>query len=95
MHDCCSYLSFVVFSQEVLKTHVCLIVTITIHYYCIFVQASCSYSYYCNAGLLTKKFITLMKQAEDGVLDLNKAADTLNVGILPNADSLLLCFEKA
>lgn len=36
-----------------------------------------------------------MKQAEDGVLDLNKAADTLNVGILPNADSLLLCFEKA
>jgi hypothetical protein len=36
-----------------------------------------------------------MKQAEDGVLDLNKAADTLNVGILPNAECLLLCFEKA
>lgn len=30
-------------------------------------------------GLLTKKFIDLIKQADDGVLDLNKAADTLNV----------------
>lgn len=29
--------------------------------------------------LLTKKFIHLLKQAEDGVLDLNKAADTLQV----------------
>jgi hypothetical protein len=32
------------------------------------------------AGLLTKKFVNLIKQAEDGVLDLNKAADTLHVG---------------
>jgi transcription factor E2F3 len=32
---------------------------------------------------LTKKFIDLIKQAEDGVLDLNKAADTLNVSALP------------
>jgi transcription factor E2F3 len=31
------------------------------------------------AGLLTKKFVNLIKQAEDGVLDLNKAADTLHV----------------
>ena len=30
-------------------------------------------------GLLTKKFIKLLKEAEDGVLDLNIAADTLNV----------------
>lgn len=30
-------------------------------------------------GLLTKKFINLIKQAEDGILDLNKAADTLEV----------------
>lgn len=30
-------------------------------------------------GLLTKKFINLIKHAEDGVLDLNKAADTLEV----------------
>ncbi|XP_054816030.1 transcription factor E2FB-like [Prosopis cineraria] len=29
--------------------------------------------------LLTKKFINLIKQAEDGILDLNKAADTLEV----------------
>ena len=34
------------------------------------------------AGLLTKKFIDLIKQADDGVLDLNKAADTLNVSAI-------------
>jgi transcription factor E2F3 len=33
-----------------------------------------------SLGLLTKKFVNLIKQAEDGVLDLNKAADTLHVG---------------
>ncbi|CAH9050172.1 unnamed protein product [Cuscuta europaea] len=32
-----------------------------------------------SLGLLTKKFINLIKQAEDGTLDLNKAADTLEV----------------
>ncbi|KAK4408412.1 Transcription factor E2FB [Sesamum angolense] len=32
-----------------------------------------------NIGLLTKKFINLIKHAEDGILDLNKAADTLEV----------------
>lgn len=32
-----------------------------------------------HAGLLTKKFINLIKHAEDGMLDLNKAADTLQV----------------
>ncbi|XP_022752528.1 transcription factor E2FB-like isoform X1 [Durio zibethinus] len=32
-----------------------------------------------SLGLLTKKFINLIKQAEDGILDLNKAADTLEV----------------
>ncbi|CAM6008662.1 unnamed protein product [Sphagnum balticum] len=32
-----------------------------------------------SLGLLTKKFVNLIKQAEDGVLDLNKAADTLHV----------------
>ncbi|CAN6439112.1 unnamed protein product [Victoria cruziana] len=32
-----------------------------------------------SLGLLTKKFISLIKQAGDGVLDLNKAADTLEV----------------
>ncbi|XP_022857784.1 transcription factor E2FA-like isoform X2 [Olea europaea var. sylvestris] len=31
------------------------------------------------SGLLTKKFINLIKRAEDGELDLNKAADTLQV----------------
>jgi len=35
------------------------------------------------SGLLTKKFVNLIKQAEDGVLDLNKAADTLHVGTYP------------
>lgn len=32
-------------------------------------------------GLLTKKFINLIKRAEDGVLDLNKAAETLEVSL--------------
>ncbi|KAM3398828.1 transcription factor E2FB isoform X1 [Capsicum galapagoense] len=32
-----------------------------------------------SLGLLTKKFINLIKRAEDGMLDLNKAADTLQV----------------
>ncbi|XP_031401743.1 transcription factor E2FA-like [Punica granatum] len=32
-----------------------------------------------SLGLLTKKFINLIKHAEDGVLDLNKAAETLQV----------------
>ncbi|KAK8262553.1 hypothetical protein V6Z11_D13G265800 [Gossypium hirsutum] len=34
---------------------------------------------YSFSGLLTKKFINLIKQAEDGILDLNKAASTLEV----------------
>ncbi|KAK8550772.1 hypothetical protein V6N12_039461 [Hibiscus sabdariffa] len=32
-----------------------------------------------SLGLLTKKFINLIKQAEDGIIDLNKAAGTLEV----------------
>nr|AAM90620.1 E2F-related transcription factor 1 [Noccaea caerulescens] len=40
-----------------------------------FAQATCRYD--SSLGLLTKKFINLIKQAEDGILDLNKAADTL------------------
>ncbi|KAH6773012.1 E2F transcription factor 1 [Perilla frutescens var. frutescens] len=32
-----------------------------------------------SLGLLTKKFINLIKHAEDGMLELNKAADTLEV----------------
>ncbi|KQJ99767.1 transcription factor E2FA isoform X3 [Brachypodium distachyon] len=32
-----------------------------------------------SLGLLTKKFITLLKQADDGILDLNNAAETLEV----------------
>ncbi|KAL8039874.1 hypothetical protein ABFX02_10G064900 [Erythranthe guttata] len=38
---------------------------------------SCRYD--SSLSLLTKKFITLIKHAEDGDLDLNKAADTLQV----------------
>lgn len=33
-------------------------------------------------GLLTKKFINLIKQARDGILDLNKAAETLKVKVI-------------
>lgn len=39
--------------------------------------SSCRYD--SSLGLLTKKFINLLKEADDGVLDLNKAADTLDV----------------
>lgn len=38
-----------------------------------------------HLGLLTKKFINLIKHAEDGILDLNKAADTLEVIIFLSA----------
>ncbi|CAA3025091.1 transcription factor E2FA [Olea europaea subsp. europaea] len=38
---------------------------------------SCRYDN--SLSLLTKKFINLIKYAEDGILDLNKAADTLKV----------------
>lgn len=31
------------------------------------------------AGLLTKKFISLIQEAEDGTLDLNNTADVLQV----------------
>ncbi|CAN1251901.1 Transcription factor E2FB [Linum perenne] len=34
-----------------------------------------------SLGLLTKKFINLIKHAEDGMLDLNKAADTLEAEV--------------
>lgn len=33
------------------------------------------------SGFLTKKFIHLIKHAEDGILDLNKASDTLEVSV--------------
>ncbi|CAH9078881.1 unnamed protein product [Cuscuta epithymum] len=39
--------------------------------------ASCRYD--SSLGLLTKKFINLIKDAEDGMIDLNNAADTLEV----------------
>lgn len=35
-----------------------------------------------DSGLLTKKFVNLLKNAEDGIIDLNNAADTLEVRIL-------------
>ncbi|EEF32209.1 E2F4,5, putative [Ricinus communis] len=38
---------------------------------------SCRYD--SSLGLLTKKFVNLIKHAEDGILDLNKAAETLEV----------------
>ncbi|RID69733.1 hypothetical protein BRARA_C01810 [Brassica rapa] len=40
-------------------------------------SGSCRYD--SSLGLLTKKFVNLIKQAEDGMLDLNKAAEVLEV----------------
>lgn len=34
-----------------------------------------------SLGLLTKKFVNLVEAAPDGVLDLNKAADSLAVSV--------------
>lgn len=35
-----------------------------------------------SLGLLTKKFVQLVEAAPDGVLDLNKAAESLNVSCI-------------
>uniref|UniRef100_M4DL87 E2F/DP family winged-helix DNA-binding domain-containing protein n=1 Tax=Brassica campestris TaxID=3711 RepID=M4DL87_BRACM len=40
-------------------------------------SGSCRYD--SSLGLLTRKFVNLIKQAKDGMLDLNKAAETLEV----------------
>ncbi|KAJ4907024.1 Transcription factor E2FA [Raphanus sativus] len=40
-------------------------------------SGSCRYD--SSLGLLTRKFVDLIKQAEDGMVDLNKAAETLEV----------------
>ncbi|CAN6843706.1 unnamed protein product [Brassica oleracea] len=40
-------------------------------------SGSCRYD--SSLGLLTRKFVSLIKQAKDGMLDLNKAAETLEV----------------
>lgn len=44
-------------------------------------RAACAGScrYDSSLGLLTKKFVALVEGAPDGVLDLNKAAESLNV----------------
>jgi hypothetical protein len=34
-------------------------------------------------AVLTKKFIDLLNEAEDGILDLNNAAEMLDVGTFP------------
>ena len=41
-----------------------------------------------SLGLLTKKFVQLVEAAPDGVLDLNKAAESLNVSLTFDADIL-------
>lgn len=51
-------------------------------------SGSCRYD--SSLGLLTKKFVALVEGAPDGVLDLNKAADALNVRIASSA----LCFMR-
>jgi len=40
---------------------------------------------------LTKKFINLIKHAEDGILDLNKAADTLEVTLVQFPSIFIYC----
>jgi hypothetical protein len=43
-------------------------------------------------GLLTKKFINLLQGAEDGALDLNKAAETLEVCVVINTYPLFFLY---
>lgn len=49
-------------------------------------------SYSCDvcSGLLTRKFINLLKQTQDGILDLNDAAKILDVWVTPPPLSLIL-----
>ena len=54
---------------------------------------SICYHLYNLIGLLTKKFISLLQQAEDGTLDLNKAADMLEVCSIKAVDHLVLLFS--
>ncbi|GKA91540.1 transcription factor E2FA-like protein isoform X1 [Tanacetum coccineum] len=53
---------------------------------------SCRYD--SSLGLLTKKFINLLKHAEDGVLDLNNAAETLDITTSYGGQIRLLDTEK-
>ena len=48
--------------------------------------ANCRYD--SSLGLLTKKFVALVEGAPDGVLDLNKAAEALQVGLAPIMDRI-------
>ena len=52
---------------------------------------SCRYD--SSLGLLTKKFVALVEGAPDGVLDLNKAAESLNVRGAPRRPRCLLCIH--
>lgn len=46
--------------------------------FCIAIHGNTCHAF---SGLLTKKFINLIKHAEDGMLDLNNAAETLEVNL--------------
>lgn len=48
-----------------------------------------------SSGLLTKKFIHLIKEADDGVLDLNKAADMLGVSSVCHYPYGCYCYDVA
>lgn len=48
--------------------------------------------------MLTKKFISLIEESEEGILDLNKAADTLKVcvwGVGAAVTDLIRCARSA
>jgi len=49
--------------------------------YCLSLHINFTESYLCDvcSALLTTKFVNLLKQAQDGILDLNSTADKLDV----------------
>ena len=49
--------------------------------YCLLLHINFTESYLCDvcSALLTTKFVNLLKQAQDGILDLNSTADKLDV----------------
>jgi hypothetical protein len=51
------------------------------HSYLLFHNNSFTESYLCDvcSALLTQKFVNLLKQAQDGILDLNTTAEKLHV----------------
>lgn len=67
------------FSQQ-FKTNPIVIVLLFVYAFAVFVKSPIEKTRYdTSLGILTKKFVGLLRSTEDGVVDLNQAADLLEV----------------